>query len=182
MSKKLSDFPVYEQNPSLGLGNFKNFKLKKKNLLIEKAAEYVNEETGEILGLVKLRNKGSQFFMIDDAEFVKVYRDFLVEFMNLSSCAGKLLFYIFGLTKADKDTIRIDITSCASDLGYKNARSVYIGLFELLEKEFIFRKTGTAQYYINVRKFFNGKRGKIEDFREYIKSVKDIADNNLSEP
>ena len=67
--------------------------------------------------------------------------------------------YIIAELKAGSDVIKIDAVDVSERLGYKNKRSVYDGIFELLLNEFLYRKTGAGgEYFVNVNKIFRGNR------------------------
>ncbi len=95
----------------------------------------------------------------DNASFTKLFRGVEDEIPKLKTNSIQVLMYIIGAIKAGSDVIEIDAIAVSEQLGYKNKRSVYDGIFGLLNAEFLYRKSGGGgQYFINVGKIFRGNR------------------------
>lgn len=95
----------------------------------------------------------------DNASFTKLFRGVENEIPKLKTNSIQVLMHIIGAMKSGSDVIELDAIAVSKQLGYKNKRSVYDGIFGLLNAEFIYRKSGGGgQYFINVGKIFRGNR------------------------
>lgn len=150
--KKLSDFPVYERNPSeileedLGTNNFVT-KGEVKSLVTKEGTEVLVQELGH-----------SKSFTVDKREYRKLYVRRLREVKDLSNAGLKLLCYILMNLKPKKSEVEIDIDQAMEYTGYETKVNIYRGISELLDKKFIYRKVGNGVYFIDVNSFFNGSR------------------------
>ena len=76
--------------------------------------------------------------------------------VNLNSMAIKILGFVF--KELSFDIVRINIQELADELNVKSRSTVYRGLIDLLDAQFLVRKAGTDTYFINPAKVFKGKR------------------------
>lgn len=123
----------------------------------------INPETKEPVGYTSFVRK----IEVDDEQFTKVYAANLQAFFDLSKTGMRVLAYVFTCMKVSKDTILFDMEDAMSYCGYKNHRSVYLGLTELLKANIIARGKNENLYFINPMIIFNGNR--ISFINQYVK-------------
>ena len=102
----------------------------------------------------------------DNERFIIFYRRNIKMIFDLSATSFKVFEYILDVLKPNKDTIIFNAMECKKRIGWRHKKSVYDGLYELLDKEMLARTETKNLYYINVAVFFNGNRF------EYIKRMK----------
>jgi len=159
--KGLKGFPSFEKNPTSEPQQIK-----------ELAIGYVDEwmKVMEIQNDVLVgenMERGKQVSVIDRLSFIKLFPDAQTDIMRLSSSGISVLSYIFNNLPKLKDEVVIEPK--AFDVFYqkvfqgKDSRMVcYRGIVNLLQFKFIYRKIGESVYFIDVNKFYNGNRTKIE--------------------
>jgi len=148
---KLSDFATYSDNPFDITGvSIKNI-IKKGEI-----TELTNTTTGEIQLFQTLGEQVS--FNKDSLQFTKVYNSAISDIKNFSPAALKVWCYIMENLNINRDSILLNVQSCAKYADYDSKSAVYKGICELISKQFIARKVGVNEYFINPDKFFNGKR------------------------
>lgn len=157
--ERISDFDTVSVNPSAGsmrsIAKMANKEFKKDTYSVTNIHTGENElrdlDTGEIVY--------NGYTYKDNASFTKLFRGVEAEIPKLRTNAIQVLMYIIAELKAGSDVIKIDAVDVSERLGYKNKRSVYDGIFELLLNEFLYRKTGAGgEYFVNVNKIFRGNR------------------------
>lgn len=148
----LKDFETFKENPTIKEGIIMREYLVKAN-----EVPMVNTETGEY-GVFKKIDSTKQLAH-DTLQYTKVYNNSLSSIKDFSNPALKVWVYILANLTPRKEDITINMKECMEYTGYLNIPNVYKGIIELLEKNFIFRKTGNDNtYFINSNYFFNGKR------------------------
>jgi hypothetical protein len=86
---------------------------------------------------------------------------------HLSIPALKVFCFILLNLERNQEEISIDTKENMEEIGYTTRTPIYTGIIELLEKEFIFRKTGSYPvYFINRNKFYNGDRRDSDQFKK----------------
>ena len=164
---KRRGFTVWEHNPSTHLVRLKS---KDRPVKIENGKNIllIDCETSEILG------EGTAGFfkqeMVDDEQFMKVYRGQIGNMFNLTKTGQQIFQVVWDQIQAKKDTDRVSLRPVVARLQGKQIsdRVFQKGVRELLEKEFIYMSPIDGEYYINVSMFFNGNR--IVVATEYIKN------------
>jgi len=167
---RINNFPSFLENPSSVV------KLKGVSVGGAKLDDpsVVVDEGGEVVARIqKLANGAKKIY--DNKHFVKVFNDSFDDLAKLSNSGMRVLVYIWKNVKRDKDEIYIDAKVCAEECGYTTKVSVYDGIADLLANDFIFRGVGgNGRYFINVEKFFNGDRTKLDPLKELQKQLDSI--------
>jgi hypothetical protein len=97
--------------------------------------------------------------MKDNLEYIKVFQEALPVLMKLSTPATQTLLYIFSILPMKKDEIHIYPPAAMEWMNYKTLKSIYKGINELIQADFIAPKKGSQDlYFINSNYFYNGKR------------------------
>jgi|APGre2960657404_1045060.scaffolds.fasta_scaffold03265_2 hypothetical protein len=74
---------------------------------------------------------------------------------DFSTSSFKVWCYIASVKEHNNDEVHISIDDCAEFCNYSSKVAVYKGIIELLEANFIFRKTGSnSLYFVNIEKLF----------------------------
>ncbi len=153
---KLSDFPTTEHTPFLVLDDIKYTKYYSR----EKPITLVDENTGEYYKAEKQGKLMTGFH--DSSKYSKLFTNGKLKLANLSSPGVKVFCYIMMNCSPNHEDICLHPQEIAKDMGYKDQRSVYEGLVDLLNVELIARKTGYQScFWINPNLFFNGDRLKL---------------------
>lgn len=167
--RKVTDFPANKENPFLKqvveqVNNHVVKRFQNSTSTTKKAVlQAVDPETGEHVGYTSFIRQ----IVVDDDKFTKVYAQNLQAFFDLSKTGMRVLAYVFTCLKVSNDKIYFDIDDAMKFTGYKNHRSVYNGLAELLKAEIIARGKKENLYYINPMIIFNGNR--INFIKQYVK-------------
>lgn len=112
--------------------------------------EEVNKGTGE----VKAKRR-------DMENHIRIYPNAYEDFRNLNSMAVKILSYIF--KELHGDVVRLNVPELMVEFGITGRPTIYRGIEDLLEKQFIGRKAGTDMYFINPGKMYGKDRAKWYD-------------------
>lgn len=96
--------------------------------------------------------------MVDSEEFVKMFKETLRYVMDLSLTSVKVLAYVMENTHQGNDSIEYCVADCMKFTGFKSKQSVYDGLYELAQKNFVARAKKRGFLYINPTFLFNGDR------------------------
>jgi len=151
VTKKISDFKTYEVNPSVPEGIESRTYLTK-----PRETELTLTSTGEVMTLMKGRDVVTK--ENDTLTYNKVYKSAYADIKEFSVSALKIWCYINENIKPKRDDVSINVKECMEYCNYNTNAAIYKGIIELLDKEFIYRREGTGNFFINVNKFFNGKR------------------------
>jgi hypothetical protein len=171
--KEFIQFEAYRHNPyadkMTGIGRFK---LKhKEGYLVPltetsgmpikvKVAAFENQEMQ-----VGYKSDGDWTTM-DRRQYAKMY----IEFIGILIRDGiglpgvRMLFFILKRLRVGSDIVQFTIAAAKAHTGYRNDKSIYEGLVDLIRMGVIARKEGTdEQFYINPQYIFRGKRENIMD-------------------
>lgn len=157
--KKLKDCPVYTENPFIG-PMIKHVKEQYKTISISKtngqqAMIASNGDSYESTMLTHIKKK------VDSEEFVKIYKGQLSSLFELSKPAQNILQYVLKTLKPNIDYVILSPTDAMEKLRYKNKKSYYDGLEEIVAKEILGRSNVVNKYFINPAIIFNGSRLRI---------------------
>lgn len=157
-STSLKKVEKYEENPFLPklMEELQPVKKKKYAFGTNKVVEHnmVINLDGEVLGQTSLY----QIEEVDPEPFVKLYKQSMKSFWGLSESAFKVLDYIKENLVPNKDEFYIHVPDVVSFTGYKDERSIFRGLNELVSKKIIAKSVKTNFYFINPTVMFNGDR------------------------
>lgn len=161
----LSSFPVSNSNPFVvdGIIRVRRSVDDKNNLLL------VDESTGDIMARYA-PDTDVKYRKFDNEKFVKLYHRNMKALSRMGVTSLKVLFFVMyevgALSRNQQvDYFSIHIQDCMDFCGFRNRKSVYDGLEELLVLKAIFRKTGKLEFWINPNVFFNGDRVKYMEER-----------------
>lgn len=130
----------------------RRMKRKFRNLVKPKLVEYCDENTGEIYTCTQL--VGDHVYS-DTTDFVKLYS--VRDLLKLSKVGMAVLLYIMNILRFES-FVRFNYTDCMKYTGYNNRASLYRGVKELLDYDFI-RVKQPKEYWVNPNIFFKGDRG-----------------------
>lgn len=99
----------------------------------------------------------------DSAKFMKVFEEAWDDFFSLSSTGSKLLGLIFYQARISNGLIHLPIIEGMEAIGFKQRKSFYDGINELILLEFIVRAEKNGYYYLNQKKVWNGSRVNIKN-------------------
>lgn len=170
INKGVKSFQEYKTNPFL-----EGLTIKTKNQITSIARSpltVLNPETGELHETAFMHTKK----MVDNDEFVKVFKAHLQLFFNLSQRALRVLGYFASALKINDDRVYFDLSDCKEYTKYSATQSIFLGLGELLDKKAIARSDKTNIYFINPAILFNGNR--LVVMQEFVKKKK----QNMEDP
>ncbi len=99
--------------------------------------------------------------IIDAEKFIKMYTAGIDELMNLSASGLKVFKLVYTMMRENPNTdlFTLDFTSLTALKIWKWSQPTFNnGLNELLSRNVLFKSVYPAQYFINVKYFFNGDR------------------------
>lgn len=148
---------IYETNPSIN-GLDLTTKRRKTFINANKAMIITDSSTGEQMpaGVTFVEQKE-----VDTEQFIKLYTLGIDELMNLSGAALKVfkIVYLMMLENPNNDKFTLDLNALTFHKIWKWSQPTFnTGINELLTKQIIFKALESAQYFINVKFFFNGDR------------------------
>ncbi len=159
----VSDFPENRDNPFLQK-LMVPVKSKNQAVATSKNDIIINTITGEhkeeALFLASKKN-------VDAEEFVKIFQGSMGAIFGLSKAAQRVFNYVFSTIRPSQDTLLFRVDDCKQTTGYNSIQTIYSGLAELLDNEFIAKSDITNVFYINPQIFYKGDRLII--LREYRK-------------
>lgn len=126
-----------------------------------------DESTGEILGHTQFIRQ----IEIDEDKFTKIYLAQFSSFFDLKPQALRVFGYIMTKLIPKQDMFPFFVFECLQFTGYKNKKSIYDGLSDLVTNEIIARGPSDSFYFINPMVAFNGDR--ITFAKTYVKKKKD---------
>lgn len=154
---KLSDFASTPETPFIRLDEVEY----KKYWMKDKPMEVV-DQSGEVLSLTRPGKLITGFQ--DRASYTKLFKGGKLKLAELSSSGIKVLCYIMLNASPNQEDMCLHPQQVASEMGYRDQRSVYEGLVNLLNMGLLGRKTGYQScFWINPNLFFNGDRIKLLD-------------------
>jgi len=159
VKKSKSDFPSFINNPSWTLVK------QIEQGATEEQFNLINKLSGEVTDFImrKEGEKKESVVTVDRQPFIKLYLTSLEQMQMLSNSGIRMLTYILSILDEKTDTVKIDIEESIKFCRYSSRSAYYKGVVDLLERGFIFNKTGGKNnFHINVFFFYNGKRKKKE--------------------
>ena len=154
----VSKLPQFEENP------FVESALKEIQENTVKKVQYINgsrsaenvvvNQDGEIIA----QSRFVRYIEVDEEKFAKIYLSQFGAFWDLSKTAIKVLGYVLNNLIPNKDIVYIDIQDAMKYTGYREEKSLYKGIAELVNADIIARSTSYIKYFINPLIFFNGDR------------------------
>jgi len=93
----------------------------------------------------------------DEEGFVKIYKDLMGYFYDLSGTASRIYIYLMQYVNQDSTLVSFDVQDMVEDLNLTKA-TLYKGLNELLNRHFLKKTDRTHMVHINPIFIFNGKR------------------------
>jgi len=165
--KEFIKYECYEERPFVHLTGLANAFLRPDEMLLRPVfandgmAKKVRDGEEEVFVGQRYIGKDK---LIDRRQYAKVYMDFipLVLQEGLSMAGIKMLFYIMACLKPGTDTVTFNIKVARQRLGYKNDKSVYEGLVDLLKLGVLARVAGRDEtFWINPQYVFRGDRSKL---------------------
>lgn len=154
MSKRLGDYESYGENPFVMDRDSVHFRR-----ILVKRGDTINEATGEVV------DKG-EYVTVDNKPFIKVYKEALPLFQELSNRGSRVLFRVMEELGNLEDEVYIHAPSYAKAFGVKNVRDINFGIKELLDRDILCKKAESCMYFVNVRLLFNGNRVRYKMRRE----------------
>lgn len=151
--RKLTDFPEMVENPFIN--ELVVPQKSKTNVIATKnGGAILNMNTGQIdddtLFLAQRK-------VLDKEPFIKLFQSQLKALFGLTQ-AGVRVFGYFMEQSTFGDKVEFNLQDCLNFTGYNSKDSVFRGLAELLENDFIARTNKTYFYYINPQIFYKGDR------------------------
>lgn len=126
-----------------------------------------DENTGEVLGHTQFIRQ----IEVDEEQFTKVYLSQFSAFFELKQQGIKVFGYIMTKLIPKNDMFPFFIDECLEYTQYKNKKSIYDGLTNLVNNEIIARGPNDSFYFINPMVAFNGDR--VTYAKTYIKREKE---------
>jgi Firmicute plasmid replication protein (RepL) len=137
----LNGYPSYEHNP---------FRLNPKSFRsLHSFRKVVDKETGEV-------DYEDTEVASDMESHIRLYQSAFKDIPNLNSFAVAILCYIF--QNVTQDEVRLAVQELMDYFKISSKNTVYRGIKDLLDNEFIVRKASYNMYFINPSKFYRGKR------------------------
>lgn len=117
-------------------------------------------ESGYFPNIGEVSNKTAELTMKrrDMENHIRIYPNAYEDFRNLNSMAVKILSYIF--REIHKDVVKLNVSELMTEFSITGRPTIYRGIEDLLEKQFIGRKAGTDMYFINPGKMYGKDRAK----------------------
>lgn len=174
---KIRSFKTHKENPFLLEVKKHLEKGEKIRLFSTKNQAIVDLDTGEIdnKSSIVIHKKES----VDKAQFAKIYLSSLRAFFSLSNTAIRVLAYIMTIVEKDRDFIYFSVEDCMEYTNYNSEKTIFKGLGELLDNDFIARSDKSYKFFINPCIFFNGDR--LFLIKEYEKKQKEKEQENENE-
>lgn len=166
-----SDLPKQDKNPFVSdvVKHIKDTNFKVQAYKKDSNLAIVDRETGEMAvtyNTIYTKKK------VDVQKYNKLYINTLRSLFDLSKNSQLVLDYIYTRLEKNKDYIFFSISDCKEHTNYKDNKSIYSALKELVEKEFIAKTGENYKFWINPTVMFNGDRLVIVN--EYIKEEAEI--------
>ena len=109
----------------------------------------------------------------DMEDHIRIFPNAYDDFRNLNSMAVKLLGFI--CKELDTDIVRLNIIDLMGEFSVSSKYTIYRGIEDLLEKQFMAKKAGTDIYFINPGKIFKRSRSKwFDETKNFDMKNKDI--------
>lgn len=154
----VSKLPQFEENP------FLEEALKSISINTVRKTQFIQGSRGventviNSDGEVIAQTRFVKHIELDEEKFAKVYLSQFASFWELSKTAIRVFGYIVTNLIPNKDIVYIDIQDALKYTGYREEKSLYKGIAELVNAGIIARSTSYIKYFINPMVFFNGDR------------------------
>lgn len=137
-----------------------------KRLTVSRNSSIIDQSTGEVEGFTEI----AQVVLVDEAQFVKVFTKDLAVWFDLSKSALRVFGFVMATTQKHigSDLIYLNFKTEEAKQFVTSKRSIYDGLAELIDKQFIAKHESSGWYFINPSMIFNGNRARF--VKEYRKS------------
>lgn len=174
---KIIDHKQYKENPFIP-DAVDSMQVKRRTQMVGASSKdavhlVVNQSTGEING----HSAFMRIVEVDESRFAKLYLAELGALWELGKPAIRVFTYIATCLIPNKDRIFFDLDDCMKYTGYKNHRSVFSGLSQLIDHGILARTTKHWQYFINPMIVFNGSR--VTFAKTYVKKKKEADPNQM---
>lgn len=118
----------------------------------------VSEETGEVMAPAGFH----QILEVDKTQFVKLFKNGVRAFTNLSSAGAKVFSVLYDeiqkTTFKGKDFIYLSYSDVNQEVEPMASSTFYRGMKELLEHKFIAESETVGKYFVNPDFIWNGNR------------------------
>lgn len=165
-AQSVSSATVFDENPYMKDGS--GVKSRRKYSGRSKGIQHVTDD-GEILSLEVTQTK-----FVDDATFVKVFRDGMAAMYNLTPAGTKMLARLMEEIQKEPNKDKAYLHYTDKENGFKRS-TFYSGIANLLTNDFISKSATPNCYYINHWMVWNGDRFKFS--REYIRQQQSKKDH-----
>jgi len=123
---------------------------------------HVTGQNGNDIGHMQL----VQHHKVDDDKFIKIYIHAIGIFHDLTKTGMRVFAYLISRLKPKQDKVHINLEECMAYTGFKQLKSIYHGLADLIKNKVIARGYNEVTYFINPTVIFNGNRiDKIQSYQ-----------------
>jgi hypothetical protein len=133
---RITNYPTYDKNP---------FRIESRFIRPFKTTNITAD------GEVKVKLKHGDF-----QEHIRIFPEAYSLLRGMNSMAIELLCYIF--KDISNDIVRLSIPELMKEFNIASRSTVYRGISDLLDKQFIVRRAGSDVYFINPSLIFKGSR------------------------
>jgi hypothetical protein len=168
--KGVREFPKFKESPFFN-GVMRNVKTGNKIVAIGREqyslfSNHTGEKVENSTAFVGVRQ------VVDKGQFTKLYIGSIKELFKLSPRAQAVYGYLMEAQQMNDHQVYFSPERCAEETGYKTPKSLYEGIAELLEKDFIARASDTNFFFLNPQIAFNGNR--LVQFKDWVVRGSDI--------
>ena len=157
-TNKFSELVAHKTNPFADELKNNIVVRKKKNIKLAES-EVLEPVSGEMLNA----RVEKSYYQFDNEKFIKVFKDKIPIWAELSSSGIKIFSYILQNIQKDVDTIYLSIPLVMDACGWSQRNMVYRGILDLCNMNIISKSEEAYTWYINPLFLFNGDRRKILD-------------------
>lgn len=158
--KRIKDYPMCDTNPWAPDRLIERLKFEEGG---EKIMRDENDDVFVLKPAIKFKGK----FVKDYKAYRKVFVDGLDRVKKLTNPGLRIFCYMLFHLDKDTDEIRLEIEKVLDYCDYKSTTQYYIGVMDLLDNDFIARKSDEkSSFFINVNIFFNGDRARMMKNKE----------------
>ncbi len=145
----------YEKNPFLDDQNVITINRGKKQIITGKTNKVLMDtETGQMEGVAILH----KFQEVDKDQFVKLFVNEIQSLFGLSKTGIKTFGFLLNCLKINDDRVYMSYKDLMEYCDFKQLKSVYNGLSELVANKIIAMSTDPYLFFINPNLVFNGNR------------------------
>ena len=154
----VSSLPQFDENPFIeeALANIEEKTTTRRQYVRGSRGvdNIVSNSEGEVVGHTRF----VRYVEVDEEKFAKIYLSEFTAFWELSKTAIRVFTYVLQELLPNKDVVYIEVQGVMKLTGYKEEKSVYKGIAELVDAGIIARSKNHVKYFINPLIFFNGNR------------------------